>query len=164
MANVFICNSCKNKITGLKYTYEGKGYCYSCYQTIQEELLKTEQDKQELYTYIKQLFAISEIPQEVVMGIDRELANGKKLKGIKNTLWYYYEICGYTGSVSGVVYTIRDQYENARAYVLQMNKIKEINKTVDINVPENKIVIKQSDLQKTQTNPRDKINYRIEDL
>lgn len=159
-----VCNSCGAKITGLKYTYNGKVYCYTCYQSIQEELLKAEQDKQELYNYIKQLFVIAEIPEDVVVGIDRELANGKKLKGIKNTLWYYYEVEAHICSnVSNVTYVIRDQYENARNYVREINKLKEINKNIDIDVPVRKIVIKKSELD-AQNNTKKKINYNIEDL
>lgn len=164
MSSVFICNACKSKITGLKYNYEGKSYCFSCYQNIQQDLLKTEQDKQELYNYIKQLFTVSEIPQDVVAGIDRELSSGKKLKGIKSTLWYYYEVYENTrNNVSAIPFIIHDQYENAKNYVIQMNKIKEINQNIDINVPENKIVIKKSELEKN-INPRNKISYNIEDL
>lgn len=159
-----VCNSCGNKITGLKYTYEGKSYCQACYQNIQQELLKTEQEKDELYNYIKQLFVISELPSDLVAGIDRELFNGKKIKGIKNTLWYYYEVNGHPcTNINSVIYTIRDQYENARNYVIQTKKIIEQNQTVNLDVPPNVIVIKKSDLD-AQNNNRPKINYKIEDL
>lgn len=158
-----VCGSCGTKITGLKYTYNGKVYCYNCYQVIQQELLKTEQEKQELYSYIKQLFVIAEIPEDVVAGIDRELNNGKKIKGIKNTLWYYYEVEAHVGTVNNIVYTIRDQYENARNYVREINKLKEINKDIDINVPTRTVIIKKSELD-SQSNMKRKINYNIEDL
>ena len=158
-----VCSSCGTKITGLKYTHNGKVYCYNCYQNVQQELLKTEQEKQELYAYIKQLFVIAEIPEDVVAGIDRELNGGKKIKGIKNTLWYYYEVEAHVGTVNNIVYTIRDQYENARNYVREINKLKEINKDIDINVPTRTVVIKKSELD-TQSNIKRKINYNIEDL
>ena len=110
-----ICTKCENKITGLKYTYNGKSYCYSCYQAIQLELAKAEQDKQELYSYIKQLFAISEIPEDILMGIDREINSGKKVKGIQKTLKYYYEKLEHTADdVALIVFVIKNQYENAR--------------------------------------------------
>lgn len=159
-----ICNSCGNKITGLKYTYEGKQYCQSCYQVIQQELLKTEQEKNELYNYIKQLFAVSEVPADLVSSIDRELFNGKKINGIKTTLKYYYQIMGHAcNNINTVIFTIRDQYENARNYMLNIAKIIEQNKTVDLNVPARTVTLKKSELETQQSN-KTKINYNIEDL
>ena len=158
------CNSCGNKITGLKYTYEGKSYCQSCYQIIQQELLKTEQEKDDLYNYIKQLFGISEVPGDLISGIDRELFNGKKINGIKQTLKYYYQTTGHPcNNIGSVIYVIRDQYENARNYLINTIKIVEQNKIVNLDVPARTIQIKKSELD-AQDKIKKKINYNIEDL
>ena len=131
---------------------------------MQTDLLAAEDDQQQLYRYIKQLFGVSEIPQEVVASITREAAKGKKYRGLRLTLHYYYEVLeNQPNDITVVSYVIRDQYENARKYQEESRKIQEINQQVDLShTPTRTVKLKATDL--TNNIGRKKKKYDITDL
>ena len=147
------CSRCKKKIlNGLSYTYRGQAFCYDCYQEKQKELLAAEDEQQVLYNYIKQLFSVSELPNDVLTGINKEVAKGKKYKGMRLTLHYYYEVMeNARGSIDVVPYVIRDQYDNARQYEEEVARVRKINEEIDLsNPPKRTIVITSTDLSNSR--------------
>lgn len=163
VGTAFICHKCGNKSTGMKYTFRGQNYCYSCYQKIMQQQENQISEKEHLYNYIKQLFSVCEIPTEVINLIEKELANEKKIKGMELTLKYYYEILGKNSTINTVGYIIRDQYENAKKYFEEVKQIQENNKQVEFDkIPARIIQINPRDLEsKVRSN---KPKYKIEDL
>lgn len=131
---------------------------------MQGDLLAAEDDQQVLYRYIKQLFSVTEVPQEVVASITREAAKGKKYRGLRLTLHYYYEILeNQPNDITYVPFVIRDQYENARKYEEESRKIQEINQQVNLsNTPIRTVKLKATDL--TNNIGRKKKKYDITDL
>lgn len=159
------CSACGCKIAnGMKYNYGGKQYCFDCYQKLQEQLLQEDEGKKELYDYIKKLFSLSEVPEDVILGIDREIAKGKKLRGIYLTIHYYYEIEEHARkNITQILYIIRDYYEAAKQYEASVRELEKVNDKVDLTPRTRKIRLKPEDLNK-KTNPPQKPKYSIEDL
>lgn len=161
--NSYICNKCGQRIIGnLFKRYNSKSYCIGCYSVLIQEATKQERDKQKLYKYIKELFVLPDCPAEVVNMIDSFLKDGKKPSGIEATLWYYYEILGNKADISFIGKTIREQYENAKKYVIEQQQIKKYNETVNLNVAPRTIKISSSSLN--NTNFSKKTSYNMEDL
>ena len=160
-SNTCSCQDCGSKIIGMKYTHNGKNYCYACYKKLQDLLVEQENQKQALYKYIKELFGIAEIPTEVLSFIDRELSNGKKIKGMEHTLRYYYEIEGHSpSSVNNIIYIIMNQYEAAKNYAINNKKLQKQNAAVDLNVPPVVVKIDPRNL----VSRAQKKKYKMEDL
>ena len=163
VGTAFICQGCGNKSVGIRYTFQGKIYCYECYQKIMRRQEKQVSEKEHLYSYIKSLFSVYEIPVEVLNFIEKELNNGKKPKGMESTLKYYYEILGNSLVLNGVGYVLKDQYENAKKYFEETKKIQENNKKVEFDkIPPRVVYINPADLESETRNNRPK--YKIEDL
>ena len=155
------CVKCGQQIVGTKHMYGGKAYCEACYNALIAELTKLENQKAELYKYICDLFGKSECPEFVTSSIEKLLAAGRKVGGIKATLWWYYEIEGHpTDNINYIGKIISDQYENAHKYVVEQKKIQAHNAQVDLhNIPSQTVKI-NSDRNKRRWKP----NYRMEDL
>lgn len=144
------CQKCGEKITGQKYTIDGKNYCYDCYQKILDEREKLEKDKQELYNYIKELFRIREVPSEIISMLDREISAGKKPKGMKYTLKYYYIIQGNVinyDKIVSLIFVIKDYYESAKKYQKDMALLKEKNSKKVIEDKKRIVKINPKDLE-----------------
>ena len=153
-----VCAKCGQRIIGNGSRYRGKIYCNSCYDQLMAEEAAFEQDKKELFAYIKELFGEQECPGEVISTVEYALRNGKKIRGIRATLYYYYELmANEPNNIYTVSRVIKEQYDNARVYIEEQNRIMEENKKVDLNVPP--VVV-------TISRPRSKkqIKYRMEDL
>ena len=87
-----ICSGCSNKIIGIKYPIKGKFYCESCYKEIIEKSKQKEDQKAQVYSLLKEIFVLSDLPHEVISAIDREIASKKTPEGICFTLRYYYTV------------------------------------------------------------------------
>lgn len=162
MASALICAKCGNKIIGTGLKRLGKLYCRACYEQVIAEYDEQEKAKEELYTYIRQLFNISEIPSEVVNVIDYNLKNGKKINGIGSTLKYYFEYSDTyheadSAALSMLGKIIRENYDKAREWGAQRNQVLAYNETVDLNVPPVTVKIERP-------KNKSKIKYRMEDL
>ena len=158
MSNALTCARCGQRIVGNGHRYLGKVYCSTCYDEVMEETMALENDKQELYDYIKNLFGKSECPNEVIFMIDQQLRTGKKVRGIQATLYYYYEILGHdTNNILGLGRVLQEQYENARDYTEQVNKNQELNRQVNLNVEPKNIKIPRPCSKK-------RLKYKLEDL
>lgn len=81
------CSACGKKIlNGLVYTHNGKAFCYECYQKMQQELAVAEEQKQQLFNYIKQLFSLGELPPDTVNVVEKELSKRRQYR--KSTMSY----------------------------------------------------------------------------
>ena len=160
MGTTNTCSACGQKIVGSKYTHGGKNYCCACYGALAEKLEKEAKDKQSLIDYIKDIFSLSELPTETLNLIDRELKSGRTVRGLRATLWYYYDILlTNPTNVLNLSFVFRDQYGAAKEYAEQIAKLKKINKKVDLT-PKTRVV----QVKKDTSGATAKIPYKIEDL
>lgn len=160
MAGGIICSRCQQRIVANVYRLNGKTYCGNCYDQLMQELTAQSIAKEELINYIKLLFGKSECPNEVIYAIDQAVKQGKKIKGIKATLYYYYELTGH--NIDNIYYigkVITEQYDNARNYIQKQKEINEANKNVDLDVPPIHVTIKKGGPKRIVN-----INYKMEDL
>lgn len=138
------CSRCGKKIVGASHKIKDASYCGGCYQIEMQSLADAEKGKKELYAYIRDLFGKSVCPEPVVLAIERALASGKTLTGIKFTIYYYYQVLANTAeNINEVPWTIRDYYDEARDYAVSMKKLGEENKKVEINNIPSEIKIKK---------------------
>lgn len=159
------CSNCGARITaGLAYSYNGKPVCYNCLKKIQSELKSVEGERDSFCQYLRGLFSLSEIPQNVLKQVDKEVAAGKGYQDLRFVIYYYYEVLGNKrGSIDSVIYVIRDQFNRAQQYKLQLEVTKEKNKGVDLSTPVVRtIVLSPEDL--ANPNKRKKKKYDISDL
>ena len=159
------CSVCGKKIlNGLVYTHNGKAFCYECYQKMQQELAVAEEQKQQLFNYIKQLFSLGELPSDTVMAVEKELSRERTAQKIHDVLYYYYEIMARPrGSLNAIPFVLKEQYENAMKYFKEAAKLKEINEGVDLSNPTTiTITLSREDLN-SPTRKR-KPKYDIGDL
>ena len=131
------CSVCGKKIlNGLVYTHNGKAFCYECYQKMQQELAVAEEQKQQLFNYIKQLFSLGELPPDTVMAVEKELSRERTAQEIHDVLYYYYEIMARPrGSLNAIPFVLKEQYKNSMKYFKEAAKLKEINEGIDLSNP-----------------------------
>lgn len=156
-----VCNRCGQRIVGVKHKYEGKEYCDQCYSALMQELQELEKQKADLYAYIADLFNLTACPDYVIYGVDKALKAGKKVSGIRATIWYYYQINGRIPNNPGEIITvINTEYDNARRYVASVKEVNKKNAEVDLkNIPVNTVkIVSNRKIKKW------KPNYRMEDL
>lgn len=160
MASSNVCACCGKQLIGQKRKYNGEFLCAECYKEKMEQEIRFQEAKGKLYDYIKGLFGLNECPDEVVYTIDKALRDGKKLKGIRNTLWYYYEVMGHpTDNYNYLSKVIREQYENAREFFKEQEEVKKKNAQVDLHNLET-VVVKIPAPKKKKKD----LGYRMEDL
>ena len=155
------CARCGQRLIGVGIKLKDGTYCTSCYNIKVSELQKEDEAKKEIYDYIKQIFECESLPPSVASGVDTLINQGKKISGIKGTLWYYYFIMGNTPSNSHLDYLykiINDNYDAARDYVVKARELKEKNMMIDINVPAQTVKVKINHDRKK------KLSYNMEDL
>lgn len=158
MAEAVLCAKCKGRIIGHINKYGGKLYCDHCYEAIIEQLQRLEEEKNKLYSFIKELFSLREIPDPVVHSINKAIDDGKKPSGIRGTLIYYYKV--KENPVEDIAYLsliIQKEYSNAANYFAETKKIKEENALIDINVPT--VTVRISTKEKDKS-----IKYKMEDI
>ena len=157
------CASCKKPLHGLLvYPHEGKNYCFDCYQEIQNKLLQEINKKQEIYSYIKEIFGVQDIPSSVVDYIDKSIKNdNRSLNGIHYTIYYYYQVLKNIPDISFLTWVLKEKYEDARKYLEEQKAIREKNSNIEINnVPPINIKMKSKDFEVKDK----KIKYKMEDL
>ena len=153
------CSKCGNGIIGAARKYQGKIYCEHCYEIVMEEAQRFEEEKQKLYTFIKDLFSVTDCPEVVLYAVDRALKDGRKLSGIKGTLIYYYQENGNTPDNINIIGTIiQKNYDKAAEYFKKKKEQRAINEKIDINVPPVTVQIRSTSQE------RKKPKYRMEDL
>lgn len=154
------CARCNQRLIGNGHRYLSKNYCDACYEKEMTELEALEIEKERLYGYIKELFGCTECPAEVVYNIENYIKYGKKVSGIRATIYYYYEIQGHPAdNILFLNKIIREQYDNARKYYEMAKTIKKQNDQTDLNV-EPVVVQLQSNVNKKKRS----IKYKMEDL
>ena len=152
------CPKCQQVIIGSGHLYNGRLYCDQCYKIILDDVLNHENEKKELCDFIKDLFAIEELPESWVAKIDRLERSGKTLAGIKMTLVYYYNILGHEPLPAYGLNIIDSFYEETRQYAIKQQEImkknmEHVDKTETVTVKIRRPV-----------SAKRKTNYRIEDL
>ena len=153
------CAKCGNRIIANIRRYQGNNYCDHCYELVMEEAQRMEDDKQKLYSFIREMFSVSQLPELVLYIIDKALKEGKKLSGIRGTLNYYYNIKGKpVDDILSIGRIIQTEYENASKYYEEARRIQKINENIDLNVKPVTVVVKST------KDSRKKPNYRMEDL
>ena len=159
------CSVCGKKIlNGLVYTHNGKAFCYECYQKMQQELAVAEEQKQQLFNYIKQLFSLGELPPDTVMAVEKELSRERTAQEIHDVLYYYYEIMARPrGSLNAIPFVLKEQYKNSMKYFKEAAKLKEINEGIDLSNPTTvTITMSREDLSSPAR--KRKLKYDISDL
>lgn len=158
-----VCSECKRILgTSLKYSHQGRVFCFDCFQKVQAQLLEDEKKRQELYDYIKKIFNISSISADILSSIDHLIKDGKKLSGIKATLYYYYEIMGSSTPLSSLYFVIRDHYDEAHDYFVKQHQVAEANAQVKINPSSVTITLDPKKLHEESS--KKKFKYNIEEL
>lgn len=162
MGTGLVCAKCGQRIIGVSKRAYGKTYCAGCYEELVATIEQSETEKKELMNYICKLFALPDCPSDAEYAIDAAVRDGKKISGVRGTLYYYFEILGHSAdanAVHSVNYIIKTEYDNAHKYFIRQRNIKEQNAKVDLNLPP--VTIKIDLNRKTKEN---KISFRIEDL
>lgn len=158
MPGALVCAHCGQKIIGNGYRYLGKVYCGACYEKAMQESMALEAAKEELFGYVKNLFGKTDCPPEVIYMVEQNLKTGKKIKGIRATIYYYYEVKGHEpNNIFFLGKVISEQYENARQYVEECARIAEVNRLTNLVVAPNNVKVRQPRRKK-------EIKYKMEDL
>ena len=160
------CSLCGQLIVpGTEKILDGKKYCASCYLKALEAKQRSIALKAELLDYIIQLFGVGECPPYVSSAIDKAVANGKKLSGIKATIHYYYKVLNNPATPDTLVYistVIEEWYEKTKLYIYEQKEIYEKNLKINLNIPPQKVIIDKNKLEKKENKGLPK--YRMEDL
>ena len=142
------CSRCGKKIIGTAHKLNDSFYCGDCYQNEMQSLASLEKEKKELYDYIKGLFGKSSCPESVTNAIERSLASGRKIAGIRFTIYYYYQVLANSAeNINEVPWIIRDYYDEARDYAVGMRRLGEENRKVVIDKTPSEIKIKKPSRQ-----------------
>lgn len=142
------CSHCGKKIVGASHKVNDACYCGDCYPIVMQSLAALEKEKKELYDYIKGLFGKTNCPDPVINAVERALASGKKVAGVRFTVYYYYQILANTAeNINEVPWIIRDYYDEARDYAVKMKELGETNRKVTIDKTPSEIKIKKPSRQ-----------------
>ena len=160
------CSLCGQAIVpGTEKILDGKKYCATCYLKALEAKERSIALKTDLVNYIIDLFRVGECPPYVSRVIDKAVANGKKIPGIKATIHYYYEVLNNpaTPDTLGLISTVIDDwYERTKIYVNEQKEIYEKNLQINLNLPPQKVIINKTKLEKKEKQRLPK--YQMEDL
>lgn len=139
------CTKCGRIIVGDPYQIDGDDFCATCYSEELQARKKLNAEKADLYDYLKKLFNIDECPETTKRTINRALASGKTLRGIRNTISYYYEIiqAEEPNNIGYLSLIIDTQYEEAKKYWVKIEKLRDINSKVEIKKDPKVIVIER---------------------
>lgn len=97
-----------------------------------------------MFDYIKELFGKTKCPDAVTNAVERALASGKTVAGIKFTIYYHYQImANIAENINEVPWILRDYYDEARDYAASMKQLGEENKGVVIVKTPTEIKIKR---------------------
>lgn len=118
-----ICSSCGRLINGAPLELNGHYYCASCYTQEQARLEKETVDMQALVAEMRRFYSTDDFPTAIMNGIKRLAKRGYKIRGMLGTLIYYYDVKGNpVGSPKDIGWIITDNYEDAKAYVVEYQK------------------------------------------
>ena len=88
-------------------------------------------DKEELYTYIKHLFDVSEVPRKIILQINKMMRENENYtySGIFKSLYYFYEVKGNNlEKANGGINIVPYIYEEARDYYYRIWDANQRNK------------------------------------
>lgn len=138
MARLYVCYGVCNKKHEKEalINHNGKNYCKDCY----DKKMKENNDRVELYNYIKEIYSIS-FPTGYMLKSIKQFQDdyGYKLKGIYLTLKYCKEIKKMSFNPKMGLGIVPYEYENAKAYWIERNKKMKAHKDVEIK-PETVVI------------------------
>lgn len=109
--------------------HNGKNYCQRCL----EKKLREQQERQELYNYIKEIYNIDFPTGYMLKSIKQyKEQQGYKLKGMLLTLKYCKEVKRMTFNPKMGLGIISYEYENAKRYWIEHNQKLKNHKDVEI--------------------------------
>lgn len=156
-----ICQKCGEKISGLKYFLDGKNYCFSCFQDLAKKKTVLENQKKALYSHIKDIFGINELPSDVIIGLDRNFASGQSFDQMELTLHYFYDVTKHDPtSVSMVPFILKSENGNAIKYKVYVDEVKKKNAKISLDVSPVVVEMSSEDLGR----PKKNFKNKIEDL
>ena len=148
------CSLCGQSIVpGTEKILDGKKYCATCYLKALEAKERVIALKTDLIDYIAELFRVGECPPYISRVIDKAVANGKKIPGIKATIHYYYEVLNNpaTPDTIGFISTVIDEwYEKTKIYIQEQKAIYEKNLKTNLNLPPQKVILNKNKLEKKE--------------
>jgi len=117
-------------------TYKNKKYHVSCYKQIVQEIYQTkntqQDDKQELYKYICELFNIKELTPMIKAQIEKYYTENEfTYNGMYYTLKYFFEILENDTSNCEGIGIVPYMYEEAKEFYLLKNKLGEKEFKID---------------------------------
>lgn len=155
----FVCSGCGGQFVGLAFNIGGEKYCEDCYNKKIREIENQSKEFEDLLQYLSEIFGILQIPEHVCSQYKKLVQSGQyTYGGIKGTLYYIYDVCGYYRAIEYSAAKVKDFYSEAKKYFDEIDKIAEENKnfidslevcTIKMRPPEN-----------TKRKPK----YNIEDL
>lgn len=163
VGGAYRCSSCGKEINSLIekfFTKDNNIFCEKCFKKLTvvnnrnskaEEEKRVELEKMKLYTEIRRLFDISEIPERIIFECDKLVRDeGYKYGGIGLTL-RYLKYCkeGFNLSLDyGVLYVIRVYYKEAERYYREQQAIFNNNLSFKPTNSQQTVVIKKSNNQR----------------
>lgn len=156
----FCCGkNLKNSI--LKYTSKGKLFCFDCYQKEASRIAEEQSEQDKIFDYIKKIFNLRSLHDDIVNGIDSLIKEGRKEEDILYALYYIYEIKGKDLDISFVIFNIKYFFKEALEYREKQEHIAIINKHKEITQESVTVKIKKIDLDEKA---KPKFKYNMEDL
>ena len=150
MAHYVTCVICKQRFDRDKFEavlVNSRRYAHaSCAGKLSPEDAKKEKDLQELEDYIIKLFKLDHMDGRITLQIKKYMQDHPDYtySGIKNTLFYFYEIKGNSiDKANGGIGIVPWVYEEARRYFYSQWLLSQKNadKDIDLYVPKIKDII-----------------------
>lgn len=157
------CSKCGKILkNNIKYTSNGKVYCYDCYKDVADDLVVQESKKTKIYSYIEKLFKVKKLDEYLVDSISRLIKEDKKTEdGVCYTLYYIYEVKEMSLEIEYIIPNIKKYYQEAKEYHDLQLKIQLANQNVKLESEPVVVKIKKTDLDAAS---KPKFNYNMEDL
>ncbi len=107
----------------------------SCAEEVEKNKTKEQRDLEELETYIKKLFKISNISPKIKNQIKKYHEEyNYTYSGIRKTLYYFFEVRGNSlEKANGGIGIVPHKYDEAFRYWQALFEIKESNKDIETN-------------------------------
>ena len=81
------CSKCGKILkNNIKYTSNGKVYCYDCYKDVADDLVAQESKKTKIYSYIEKLFKVKKLDEYLVDSISRLIKEDKKTEDVETLI------------------------------------------------------------------------------
>jgi hypothetical protein len=117
------------------------------------------QDRSPLFDDIRRYYSLAEVPMPTQSAIDRLIAKGYKIGGIRGTLYYYFTVLeNVPDKIELFYFIVTDNYDKAKAYVADCKAKKAAAEALPAEEKTRVVVIDQP----KSSEPT--FNYNMEDL